>query len=170
MKKHILLLILATLFLCQCKKAEPTSFDKEAIQQKVSNMKGQSISLAEVFANAKGQIVLIDIWASWCGDCIKSIPEIKKFKKKYGNKVKFLYFSMDKEKQSWKEAIAKYELEGEHIYLGSEWKSKFNTSINLKWIPRFMILDKDGSIKLYNAEQASDSRIEETLQELLNTK
>lgn len=170
MKIYSLLLLLALFLFTQCKKSAPTSFSQDALNQKVETKQGSTLSLEAVFEQHKGEILFIDIWASWCGDCLQSIPEVKRLKEKYEREVTFLYFSMDKTKENWLTAIEEYELGGTHLYMGSEWKSKFNQSINLTWIPRFMIVGKDGSIKLFNAEKADDHRIEDILTRELRAK
>lgn len=88
---------------------------------------------------------------------------MKNLKSTYGKEVVFLYLSMDKSIEEWIAATDKYKIEGKHYYLGSVWKSAFNQSIDLKWIPRFIIVGKDGKIKLYNAERADDANIKKTL-------
>jgi hypothetical protein len=42
-------------------------------------------------------------------------------------------------------------------------KGKFGKSIKLDWIPRYMIIDKNGKIALYKATESTDPKIEETL-------
>lgn len=170
MKNYIFSLFLALLLFTQCQKSEPTYFSQDALQQQVKTQEGASTPLSAIFKKHRGEIVFVDIWASWCSDCLKSIPEVKKLKKKYGKQVTFLDLSMDKKEEAWLAAIEKHELKGLHFYMGAEWKSKFNQSINLTWIPRFMIVGKDGSIKLFNAEKATDPKIEKTLTKELNTK
>lgn len=167
MKKQLFILFLMTLLFYQCKETEPTSFDEKALMQKVESLDGGTLPLSEVFANYKGKVVFIDIWASWCGDCIKSLPLVKKLKEEYKDNVVFLYLSMDKEKEKWIEAINKYQLEGEHFYVGSDWKTDFPSSINLNWIPRFMILGKEGKIEMYRAEEINEPKIKKTLKTTL---
>lgn len=170
MKNYIFSLLFLLLSFTQCKQSEPTAFSARALQQEVITPEGETLTLAEVFENHKGETLFIDIWASWCGDCVKSIPKVKELKNQYGAEVTFLYFSMDKEKEEWLAATNKYALEGVHFYMGNDWKSTFNQSINLNWIPRFMIIGKDGSIKLFKAEKVNDPKIEQTLRKELEAK
>ena len=39
----------------------------------------------------------------------------------------------------------------------------FRKFLNSNWIPRYLVVDKQGNIKLFKAKKASDSRIKEAL-------
>lgn len=34
----------------------------------------------------RGKVVLLDFWGTWCGPCVKKIPEVEKFAKKYAGR------------------------------------------------------------------------------------
>ncbi|RDV15468.1 AhpC/TSA family protein [Pontibacter diazotrophicus] len=80
------------------KKAEleaSVSAGKPAPVFTVQDMKGNRVSLSDY----KGQYVLLDFWGSWCGPCIKLIPETKAAYEKYkGKKVQFMGIAYDEEK------------------------------------------------------------------------
>ncbi len=42
----------------------------------------------------KGQVYVIDFWATWCGPCKESIPHLTELQKKYGNKVRIVGVSV----------------------------------------------------------------------------
>lgn len=46
------------------------------------DLQGRSISSADV----RGKVVLLDIWATWCGPCKKEMPGYQKLADKYGPK------------------------------------------------------------------------------------
>lgn len=55
--------------------------------------------------------VLVDFWASWCMPCLKEIPKMKEVYKKYNEKgLTIIGISLDRVKDSWSEAIRKYNL------------------------------------------------------------
>ena len=43
--------------------------------------------------------VLVDFWATWCGPCMRLIPELEKMVEKYKDQVIFLKVNADKEKE-----------------------------------------------------------------------
>ena len=43
--------------------------------------------------------MVIDFWATWCGPCMRLIPELEKMAEKYKDQVLFLKVNADKEKE-----------------------------------------------------------------------
>ena len=77
-----------------------------------------------------------------------------------------MFLSLDKTKDKWQDAIKKYDLKGDHYYLNEKMKDEFGSSINLDWIPRYIVIDKDGKIALHKAIVANDSLLIQTLDKL----
>jgi len=77
-----------------------------------------------------------------------------------------LFISMDKTYDAWKSGIQKHQLEGEHYLTSDGMKGVFGKSINLDWIPRYMVVDKTGRIALYKVIEADDEKLIKTLESL----
>ena len=45
---------------------------------------------SEVTTFEKGQVYVVEFWATWCGPCIAIIPEMAELQKTYGDKVRFI--------------------------------------------------------------------------------
>ncbi|MFV0530240.1 MAG: TlpA family protein disulfide reductase [Flavobacteriales bacterium] len=167
MKKIILSIICSTLTLISCKTQEyKTSFSTEALQATLFDGNGNESTIQEILNQSKGQTTFIDLWASWCSDCIKGMPKVKKLQSQYGNQIAFTFLSMDRDENKWKEAITKYNLKGNHFWFKGlkNWKENtFTQDINLDWIPRYMIIGKDGSIKLFKVIHADDPKLIEAI-------
>ncbi|MDT0557022.1 TlpA family protein disulfide reductase [Ichthyenterobacterium sp. W332] len=160
MKKIIFLFTIAVLS-SSCVEP-PLQFTEAALNEKVVTIKGSKTTLGEVIRKSKGKKIFIDVWASWCADCIEGMPQVKEIQKKYSNTV-YVFLSVDKTKEAWKRGVTKYGLSGRHYFLPQGQKGPFGDFLNSNWIPRYMVLDTDGSIKLFKAKKASDERIVEAL-------
>ena len=142
-----------------------TEFIASALQENVQAVDGSSFTLNQVLDQYKGNIVILDLWATWCGDCIKAMPKLKELNDKNPD-VKFIYLSMDKTEDAWRNGMEKYHLEGHHFYMGNNWKSEFASYIDLNWIPRYLVLDKEGKIAKYYAVKAEDPDVQATIDRL----
>ena len=63
----------------------------------------------------KGKVVLVDVWATWCGPCRQQIPYLKKLEEEmHGTDVVFGGVSVDesKDKQKWLDFIKTEGLKG----------------------------------------------------------
>lgn len=163
MKKLFLLLIIVFI---SCNSEQPTQFSTDAYKEMLIGLDDSKITLREVLYNYKGKKIFIDIWASWCKDCIVGVPKVKELQKEFPGVV-FLFLSVDRSNPSWKRAIKRYNLKGVHYNLPEGMKDgKFVDFINLNWIPRYMVIDETGEITLFKATNAADKKIKEVLKKI----
>ena len=148
-----------------CAQNEETNFRKEALSNAMVTVENEPIEFAEILKKYEGKTIVIDVWASWCSDCIKGMPKLKELQVKYPDAI-YLFISMDKTYEAWKNGIEKYDVNGEHYLTSDGMKGVFGKSINLNWIPRYMVVDKTGKIALYNVIEADDEKLIKTLESL----
>lgn len=161
MRKTVLIILAFVVLSCKQKEV-PTQFSAEALNDTFITLQDETVTFNDIIQAHKGQTLLIDVWASWCKDCIEGMPKVKTLQKEYPN-VTFLFLSLDKTKEAWRKGIEKHPVTGDHYFMQSGWEGPFGTSIELKWIPRYIVVDKDGKIALYNATTANDKNIVKTL-------
>jgi len=148
-----------------CAQKEETSFKKEGLENLMVTTENKPITFAEILKKYEGTTIVIDVWASWCSDCVKGMPKVKELQEK-NPEVTFLFISMDKSYESWLKGIEKYEVRGEHYLTADGMKGVFGKSIDLDWIPRYMVVDKKGKIALYKVIEADDEKLIKTLESL----
>lgn len=158
--KKILKTIALALTLVSCEAQ--TSFSKESLSTNLKDAENKDISFEKILEKYQGKTIMVDVWASWCSDCIKSLPEVAKIKSAYPDVV-YLNLSVDKTFEAWQNGIKKFEVSGEHYLITDGMKGVFGKSIKLSWIPRFMIIDKKGKIIQFNITEATDKKIVEAL-------
>lgn len=116
------------------------------------------------------KIVLIDIWATWCGPCVKAFPDLKKIQRKYeSNKnIVFLMVSIDENKEKWIEFLNKnYDLKGTHISQTEEQKNQMTKECVLNGVPRYILLNH-GKIEDANAPSPSSPDLEKAIDKLIH--
>lgn len=163
MKKILLLLITFAVF--SCSNAQKTEFSKKALSEKLIATDGSKVAFGEILKNHKGKTLVIEVWASWCGDCVKAMPQIKELQAN-NPEVAYLFISMDKTADKWKAGIEKHQIKGDHFMAKDQMKGVFAKAIDLNWIPRYIIVDKTGKIALYKAIETDFDKINSVLKAL----
>ncbi|PCH99758.1 MAG: hypothetical protein COB81_10285 [Flavobacteriaceae bacterium] len=144
------------------KSVDKTSFSKEALNQQITAVDGSSIAFKDVIAKHNGKTIVLDFWASWCSDCIKALPAVKEFEKRHHNEIVFVTLSMDRKQEAWVKAIDKLQIPGnEHYFVPGGFKSAIGLSAELSWIPRYLVLDTEGNIQIFNTIKVN--KLEEAL-------
>jgi len=168
MKKTALLFVLllavgATTY--SFREAPKKEFSKESLSETLLAADGSQVAFKDILKKQKGKITVIEVWASWCGDCVKAMPKVKELQEKNKN-VSFVFISMDKTADKWKDGIQKHELKGAQYMANDGMKGVFGQAIDLDWIPRYIIIDSRGKIILYRAIETDFDQINTTLQQL----
>jgi thiol-disulfide isomerase/thioredoxin len=164
MKKLFALVIAFATFSCTS-NAQKTSFSETALSETLMTTNGGQIAFKDILKNHKGKTSVIEVWASWCGDCVKAMPKVKELQANHPE-VAFTFISMDKTADKWLAGIEKHELKGDHYMANDQMKGIFGQAIDLDWIPRYIIIDKTGKIVLYRAIEKDFDLINETLNKL----
>lgn len=164
MKKLFALVIAFATFSCTS-NAQKTSFSNVALSETLLATDGSQVAFKDIIKKQKGKITVIEVWASWCGDCVKAMPKVKELQANHPE-VAYTFISMDKTSDKWLAGIEKHELKGDHYMANDQMKGVFGQAIDLNWIPRYIILDKTGKIVLYRAIETDFELIDATLNKL----
>jgi len=135
---------------------------KKAPELTLPDQSGKNVSL-EAF---KGKYVLIDFWASWCKPCREENPNVVKAFNQYKNKnFTILGVSLDREKQSWLQAIKDDQLTWTHVSDLAFWDSKAVEIYRFEGIPFNVLIDPMGTVIAENLRgEALSGKLQEVLQ------
>lgn len=164
-KKIFAFLFVLVTISCSKSNTQKTAFAKEALSETLLTTAGDQIAFQDILSQNKGKNIVIEVWATWCGDCIKSIPKIKELQTAHPEAA-YVFISMDKTADKWKAGIEKHNLSGTHFMANDQMNGVFAKAIDLNWIPRYIIVDKTGKIALYHAIETDFEQINATLNQL----
>lgn len=120
------------------------------------------------FNDFRGKVVLIDVWATWCGPCRAEFPHLRRLHEEMeGQDVVFMGLSTDAEKdrEKWKQMIVDEQLGGVQLFAGKD--NTVSQYYKITSIPRFMVFDQEGKIVTIDAPRPSDPALKALLEKVL---
>ncbi len=126
----------------------------------IEDLTGRKITFGQMLESYKGKKVVIDIWASWCRDCIAGYPKLEDLRRSIGkDNVAFIFLSADKDKQKWNSAITRYRITGDHYIMDGAWTNSLSNYLVLDWVPRYLVIDESGKVIMPKVIVADDPRL-----------
>lgn len=126
----------------------------------LKSINGKNISLSSL----RGKYVMLDFWGSWCGWCIKGIPDMKACYAKHKDKLEILGIDCNDPVDRWKNAVAKHQLPWLNVRVDEG--SDIFTKYAIQGFPTKIILSPEGKVvKVFVGE---DPQMYKFIDELLS--
>jgi peroxiredoxin len=134
----------------------------------LQNSEGNTVSLSDF----RGKVIYLDFWATWCKPCMEEVPGSIKLSSKLNNdtNIVFIAVSIDSDVDRWKKMLEKKKMVGVQLISLSGKESDVLAKYNVGTIPRFVVIDKNGIIVMYDALTPREKGIAEFLKKVSQDK
>lgn len=130
---------------------------------KFTALDGTEIDLAKL----RGQVVLIDFWATWCPPCVEEVPELVATYEKFKDRgFAIVGISLDEDKAALEKFIAENKMSWPQFFDGKGWENEMAKRFKIQTVPTMWLLDREG--KLIDASPRG--RLEEAVEAAVSAK
>lgn len=113
------------------------------MQGEIKDLDGNTFKLED----KKGKVVLVDLWATWCGPCRDAMPDLIALQDKYRDK-NFEVIGLDTDEEETPEQIKAFaqakKLNYQLGYADAKMMSEFIKVTRLQGIPQSILINRDG--------------------------
>jgi thiol-disulfide isomerase/thioredoxin len=144
---------------------------REAAKPPVSSATSKNILQAVREPGAK--VVLVNMWATWCGPCREEFPDLVKLAKNYRDRgLRVVFVSWDDDAAVTGKFLAQQQVDfPSYIKASSERDPDFINAIEPRWtgaFPATMVYDASGKVLNFWEGKASYAQLEQRVLEVLN--
>lgn len=106
----------------------------------LKDLNGNDFTLSSL----RGKYVVLDFWGSWCGWCIKGIPDMKKAYAKCKAKVEFVGIDCRDTEEKWRKAVEEYDMPWLHVRNGDN--PDVSVLYAVRGYPTKIVISPEGTI------------------------
>ncbi len=111
----------------------------------LASLKGPEIKLYDIVK--EHQYVLLEFWASWCGPCLKALPDlIEVYSNRDSEQFEIVSVSIDRNRTLWEATSEKYELPWINLAETEPSNKEVSSIYGIRYIPKNYLLDSNGCI------------------------
>lgn len=98
-------------------------------------------------SSLRGKYVLIDFWASWCGPCMREMPNVVKlYKECKGKNFEIVGVSLDQKRDAWLNAVKENKMKWIQVSDLKSWGMQPVKLCNVSAVPYTVLIDPEGKV------------------------
>ena len=129
---------------------------------KFTGLDGRKVDLEKL----RGNVVLLDCWATWCVPCIGEVPHLKAAYERYhAGGLEIVGISSDDDKEALEKFLKEKQISWPQYFDGKGELNRFALEFDITGVPTMWLLDRKGNLRDLNARNNLDAKIKTFLQE-----
>jgi thiol-disulfide isomerase/thioredoxin len=129
---------------------------------KFASVDGRPVDLAKL----RGKVVLIDFWATWCGPCVREVPNVRAtYQKLHPKGFEIVGISFDREKDQLTKFVQEQQMTWPQYFDGKQWENEFGKQFGIEAIPAMWLIDKKGNLRDLEGREDLADKVEKLLAE-----
>ncbi len=94
----------------------------------------------------KGKNLFLSVWSTTNIEFMNEIPQLLELQKKYGDKVQFVYVSLDDSVEDWQLLVREMNLPDIQLFASEGWAEPILYDFVIEKLPRHIMIDQNGNI------------------------
>lgn len=105
----------------------------------LENLNSEKVTLSSL----RGKHVVLDFWGTWCGWCVKGIPDMAEYYHKYADKMELVSIDCGDDRETWKSFVAEHKMDWINL-VDSE--DQVRAMYGVEGFPTKLVLDPEGKV------------------------
>jgi thiol-disulfide isomerase/thioredoxin len=134
----------------------------QVVELQFAAVDGREVDLAKM----KGKVVLVDFWATWCGPCVREVPNVvATYNELHPKGFEIAGISLDTDRDSLAGFVAEHKMGWPQYFDGRKWQNKIARQFDIDGVPSMWLVDKQGKLRDINGHYDLGGKVEKLLAE-----